>query len=61
MLEVEGVIERAAVGGSSFIAVKKQIERDWEYGRKGILKEAAQGKRVQKPKLFIDPEDYMYP
>lgn len=55
------MIERAAVGGSSFIAVKKQIERDWEYGRKGILKEAAQGKRVQKPKLFIDPEDYMYP
>jgi hypothetical protein len=59
VLEVEGVIKQAA-GDSSFIAVMRQIDKDWEYGRKGIVKEAVHGKKFQKPKLVIDPEDRMY-
>ena len=60
MLEVGGVIERAA-GEPSFTAVMRQIDEDWEFGHKGIVKEAVHGKRIQKPKLAIDPEDRMYP
>jgi len=60
VLEVEGVIERAA-GDSSFIAVRKRIDQDWENGRKGILKETVHGKKIRRPTLVIDPEDRMYP
>lgn len=59
MLKVGGVIERVA-GEPSFIAAMKQIDEDWEYGHKGIVREAVHGKRIQKPKLVIDPEDRMY-
>ena len=59
-MEVEGVIKRAA-DEPSFIGDMQQIDKDWEYGHKGIVKEAVHGKRIQKPKLAIDPEDRMYP
>lgn len=59
VLEVGGVIEQAA-GEPSFTAVVKQIDEDWKHGHKGIVREAAHGKRIQKPKLVIDPEDRMY-
>ena len=59
MSEVEGIIERAA-GELSFVAVMRQIDTDWEHGRKGIVKEAVHRKKPQKPKLVIDPEDRMY-
>ena len=58
VLEVGGVIEQAA-GEPSFTAVMRQIDEDWEYGHKGIVKEAVH-KRILKPKLVIDPEDRMY-
>ncbi|KAF9647525.1 hypothetical protein BDM02DRAFT_3187952 [Thelephora ganbajun] len=58
VLEVQEVIERAA-GDLSFIAAMKEIDQDWEHGRKGILKEAVH-RKIQKPKLVIDPEDYLY-
>ena len=60
VLEVGGVIEQVA-GEPSFTAVMKQIDEDWEHGYKGIVREAVHGKRIQKPKLVIDPEDRMYP
>jgi hypothetical protein len=60
VLEVQKVIEQAT-SNSSFVTDMKQIGQDWEYGQKGILKEAVHGRMVQKPKLVIDPEDYMYP
>lgn len=53
------MIERAA-GEPSFIGVMRQIREDRGYGYKGIVKEAAHGKRTQKPQLVIDPEDRMY-
>ena len=55
--EGQKVIKRAA-GNSLFVTGMKKVEQDWwEHGRKGILEEAVQRKRVQKPKLVIDPED----
>jgi len=60
VLQVEGVVERAA-GDSSLAAAKRRIDQDWGHGRKGILKEAVHGRKIQKPKLVIDPEDRMYP
>jgi hypothetical protein len=59
VLEVGRVIERAA-GDSSFVAIMEQIDKDWGYGYKGIVREAVHGKKTQKPKLVIDPEDRMY-
>ena len=59
VLEVEGVIKRAA-DEPSFIGDMQQIDKDWEYGHKGILKEAVHRRKPQKPKLVIDPEDRMY-
>ena len=58
MLKVQDVIEQIA-RDSSFIAVRKRIGQDWERGHKGILKDAVQ-RKVQKPKLVLDPEDRMY-
>ena len=58
MLKVQDVIEQIA-RDSSFIAVREQIGQDWERGHKGILKDAVQ-RKVQKPKLVLDPEDRMY-
>lgn len=60
MLEVQKVIERVT-SDSFFVAAMKKIGQDWEYGRKGILKEAMYKKKVQKPKLVVDPEDRMFP
>ena len=59
MLEVEGVVRRAA-GDPSFITTMNQIDKDWEYGHKGIVKEAVHGKKLQRPRLVIDPEDRVY-
>jgi hypothetical protein len=60
VLEVQKVIERVA-SDPLFVKPMKQIGEDWEHGRKGILKEAVHRKKVQKPKLVIDPEDRMFP
>lgn len=60
MLEVQKVIERVS-SDSWFVADMKQIRQDWEHGRKGILEEAVHRKKVEKPKLVVDPEDRMFP
>ena len=59
MLEVQKVIE-GITKDPAFVTVMKRIKQDWEHGRKGILEEAVH-RKVQKPKLAIDPEDFMFP
>lgn len=61
VLEVQKVIERAIKDKDSvFVSDMKRIGKDWDLGRRGILEEAVQRKKVQKPKLAIDPEDRMF-
>ena len=61
VLEVEKLIDRVSeFPGNAATKVKERIKEDWKLGWDGIVKQPAEPRTKQKPKLTLDEEDLLY-
>ena len=61
VLEVGRLIDRLSeFPGKAATKTKEGIKEDWRLGWDGIVKEPANGRKVQRPKLALDEEDLLY-
>lgn len=58
VLEVGKLIDRVSeFPGKAATKTKEGIKEDWKLGWDGIVKEAVNGRKGQRPKLTLDEED----